>query len=60
MAHALDRAMDLYKNHQQEWEQFIRHVMRLDFSWDAAPINHYITLYDTAVNEDNQKLMSYR
>lgn len=54
MARALDRAMDFYKNHQQEWEQFIQHVMRLDFSWDAAPINHYITLYDTALNEDNR------
>lgn len=45
----LNRAMRYYKERRIWWANLVRQVMRLDFSWDAAPVDQYIRLYDEAV-----------
>ena len=41
--------MRYYKERRIWWANLVRQVMRLDFSWDAAPVDQYIRLYDEAV-----------
>lgn len=45
----LDRAMRYYRERRIWWANLVRQVMRLDFSWDAAPVDQYIRLYEEAV-----------
>lgn len=45
----LNRAMRYYKERRIWWANLVRQVMRLDFSWDAAPVDQYIRLYEEAV-----------
>lgn len=45
LASALDRALGYYKHHPQWWTELVTKVMSIDFSWDAAPIEQYIKLY---------------
>ena len=42
---AIWRAMDLYYNDQQAWQQLVRNDMQADFSWTASA-SQYADLYD--------------
>lgn len=48
---ALDRALDYYNERKQWWKELQHTVMRIDFSWDAAPVDQYIDLYERAVDK---------
>ena len=51
MSDALDRALDYYNERKQWWKELQHTVMRIDFSWDAAPVDQYIDLYERAVDK---------
>ncbi|XP_024384226.1 probable starch synthase 4, chloroplastic/amyloplastic [Physcomitrium patens] len=51
LASALDRALLYYKEHPDWWKALVSKVMRIDMSWDAAPIDQYIKLYEHTVQE---------
>jgi ADP-glucose type glycogen/starch synthase len=51
LAGALDRALDYYNEKPQWWADLVSKVMSIDFSWDAAPIDQYIKLYEHTVED---------
>lgn len=51
LATALDRALDYYNEHPALWKELAHKVMGIDLSWDAAPIDQYIKLYEHTVEE---------
>lgn len=48
---ALDRAFGYFKEHPQWWAELVKKDMGIDLSWDAAPIDQYIKLYEHTVEE---------
>lgn len=48
---ALDRALDYFNERKPWWTELQQSVMRIDFSWDAAPVDQYIDLYERAVDK---------
>nr|PNR39451.1 hypothetical protein PHYPA_019729 [Physcomitrium patens] len=51
LASALDRALLCYKEQPQWWTNLKQRVMRIDMSWDAAPIDQYVKLYEHTVED---------
>lgn len=51
LASALDRALDYYNEQPQWWTELVTKVMCIDLSWDAAPIDQYIKLYEHTVED---------
>jgi ADP-glucose type glycogen/starch synthase len=49
LAGALDRAFKYFKEQPQWWADLVKKVMCIDLSWDAAPIDQYIKLYEHTV-----------
>lgn len=46
---ALDRAFAYFKEQPQWWTDLVKRVMCIDLSWDAAPIDQYLKLYEHTV-----------
>ena len=44
MLHVLERAVELYKNHPDEWKKLMERAMRGQYGWDQSA-HHYVDLY---------------
>ena len=48
LQHAIDRALDLYYNHGDQWKKLMKNAMGADFSWKNSA-QKYVSLYKKAI-----------
>ncbi|NLO89138.1 MAG: glycogen synthase GlgA [Clostridia bacterium] len=53
----LQRALDLFNNHPDQWRKIISNAMTADFSWDKSA-KKYISLYEKALEKRKKDLLA--